>query len=406
MGEKKDKGSMTALIGAAFLMATSAIGPGFLTQTATFTGQFKSAFALVIVATILLDVTTQLNIWSVIGVSGMRGQDIANKVVPGLGYFIACLVALGGLVFNIGNVGGGATGLNVMFGLPVKAGCIISGAIGILIFLSKDAKEGMDKLTKYLGTMMILVVLYVVFKSKPPVGEAVAGIASFDQAPDLVLPLITLLGGSCGGYIAFSGAHRLLDAGYKGEKDLPKVRQSVLMGVGVSGTMRILLFLAVLGVVTAMPEIVGSEGWVASPPAEAFRAGAGVIGYKIFGLVIFFAATTSIIGAAYTSVSFLKTLHPFIMENEKWFVIGFIAVSTVVMTLLGQPATLLVLAGAVNGLILPLTLLTVLAASRNKKIVGENYKHPTILLVLGIVAVVLTGIGAVRSLPNILTIVG
>ena len=52
----------------------------------------------------------------------MRGQDIANKVVPGLGYFIACLVALGGLVFNIGNVGGGATGLNVMFGLPVKAG--------------------------------------------------------------------------------------------------------------------------------------------------------------------------------------------------------------------------------------------------------------------------------------------
>lgn len=406
MGEKKDKGNMTALIGAAFLMATSAIGPGFLTQTATFTGQFKSAFALVIVATILLDVTTQLNIWSVIGVSGMRGQDIANKVIPGLGYFIACLVALGGLVFNIGNVGGGATGLNVMFGLPVKAGCIISGAIGILIFLSKDAKEGMDKLTKYLGTMMILVVLYVVFKSKPPVGEAVAGIASFDQAPDLVLPLITLLGGSCGGYIAFSGAHRLLDAGYKGEKDLPKVRQSVLMGVGVSGTMRILLFLAVLGVVTAMPEIVGSEGWVASPPAEAFRAGAGVIGYKIFGLVIFFAATTSIIGAAYTSVSFLKTLHPFIMENEKWFVIGFIAVSTVVMTLLGQPATLLVLAGAVNGLILPLTLLTVLAASRNKKIVGENYKHPTILLVLGIVAVVLTGIGAVRSLPNILTIFG
>ncbi len=406
MGEKKDKGNMTALIGAAFLMATSAIGPGFLTQTATFTGQFKSAFALVIVATILLDVTTQLNIWSVIGVSGMRGQDIANKVVPGLGYFIACLVALGGLVFNIGNVGGGATGLNVMFGLPVKAGCIISGAIGILIFLSKDAKEGMDKLTKYLGTMMILVVLYVVFKSKPPVGEAVAGIASFDQAPDLVLPLITLLGGSCGGYIAFSGAHRLLDAGYKGEKDLPKVRQSVLMGVGVSGTMRILLFLAVLGVVTAMPEIVGSEAWVASPPAEAFRAGAGVIGYKIFGLVIFFAATTSIIGAAYTSVSFLKTLHPFIMENEKWFVIGFIAVSTVVMTLLGQPATLLVLAGAVNGLILPLTLLTVLAASRNKKIVGENYKHPTILLVLGIVAVVLTGIGAVRSLPNILTIFG
>ena len=104
----------------------------------------------------------------------------------------------------------------------------------------------MDKLTKYLGTMMILVVLYVVFKSKPPVGEAVAGIASFDQAPDLVLPLITLLGGSCGGYIALLRSPQTSGRSYKGEKDLPKVRQSVLMGVGVSGTMRILLFLAVL----------------------------------------------------------------------------------------------------------------------------------------------------------------
>ena len=404
--EKKKNNNMTVLLGAAFLMATSAIGPGFLTQTATFTGQYGSIFAMVIVCTILLDITTQLNIWSIIGVSGMRGQDIANKVLPGLGYFIAFLVALGGLVFNIGNVGGAATGLNVMFGLPIQAGTIIGGAIGILIFLSKDAKAGMDRMTKYLGSIMIIVVLFVAFKSKPPVGEAVSSLVKFSEAPGLVFPMITLLGGSCGGYITFSGAHRLLDAGYAGKKDLPKVRQSVLMGIGVSGTMRILLFLAVLGVVTAMPQVVGSDAWVASPPAAAFKAGAGNIGYFIFGLVIFFAACTSIIGAAYTSVSFLKTLHPFIMKNEKWFVIGFIAVSTFIMTLLGQPATLLVLAGSVNGLILPLTLLTILLASRRKDIVGEDYKHPMILIVLGIGVVLLTGYSGIKALPKILTIFG
>lgn len=406
MGEKKDSKNMTTLLGAAFLMATSAIGPGFLTQTATFTGQFGSIMALAIVCTILLDVTTQLNIWSIIGVSGMRGQDIANKVLPGLGYFIAFLVALGGLVFNIGNVGGAATGLNVMFGLPVKGGIIISGAIGILLFLSKDAKAGMDKLTKYLGTVMILVVLFVAFKSKPPVGTAVESLASFSKMPVLLFPIITLLGGSCGGYITFSGAHRLLDAGYSGVKDLPKVRQSVLMGVSVSGVMRILLFLAVLGVVTAMPNVMSTPEWASSPPAEAFKAGAGIIGYKIFGLVIFFAACTSIIGAAYTSVSFLKTLHPFILKNEKWFIIAFIAVSTVIMTILGQPAVLLVLAGSVNGLILPLTLLVIILASRNKAIVGEEYKHPPILIILGILVVLLTGYAGIKALPQILTIFG
>lgn len=397
--EKKGKSNMTALIGAAFLMATSAIGPGFLTQTATFTGQYKSVFAFVIICTILLDVTTQLNIWSVIGVSGMRGQDIANKVLPGLGYAIAFLVALGGLAFNIGNVGGCALGLNVLFGVPVVWATPVAGILGVLLFLSKDAKSGMDKLTKWLGTIMILTVLYVAVKSHPPVGEAVASVFNPGDVGLLVFPMITLLGGSCGGYITFSGAHRLLDAGYSGKKDLGQVRKSVLMGVSVSGTMRILLFLAVLGVVTANPGVTLDPS---NPAADAFKMGAGMIGYKIFGLVLTFAAITSVIGAAYTSVSFLKTLHPFIMKNEKWFIIGFITVSTLIMTFLGKPAALLVLAGSLNGLILPITLLTILLASRNKKIVGDDYKHPTILIVLGIGVVLLTGFAGIKALPSIL----
>lgn len=398
MGEKKkSNANTTALIGAAFLMATSAIGPGFLTQTATFTGQYGSIFALAIICTILLDVTTQLNIWSIIGVSGMRGQDIANKVVPGLGYFIAFLVSLGGLVFNIGNVGGAATGFNIVFGFPLKVGTVVAGVIGILIFLSKDAKNFMDKLTKYLGSIMIVTVLYVAFRSKPPVVEAISSVGHLNEFPNLVFPIITLLGGSCGGYITFSGAHRLLDAGFSGTKDLPPRSP-----FRINGHQRIGRY-ENFTVPRSFRRCYSNSGscWkrsrVASPPAAAFKAGAGIIGYKIFGLVILFAAITSIIGAAYTSVSFLKTLHPFIMENEKWFVIGFIAVSTVIMTLLGQPATLLVLAGSVNGLILPITLLVILLASRRKDIVGEDYKHPTVLIVLGVCVVLLTGYSGING---------
>ncbi|MEG1577057.1 MAG: divalent metal cation transporter, partial [Clostridium sp.] len=232
-----------------------------------------------------------------------------------------------------------------------------------------------------------------------PVGEAVASVFNPGDVGLLVFPMITLLGGSCGGYITFSGAHRLLDAGYSGKKDLGQVRKSVLMGVSVSGTMRILLFLAVLGVVTANPGVTLDPS---NPAADAFKMGAGMIGYKIFGLVLTFAAITSVIGAAYTSVSFLKTLHPFIMKNEKWFIIGFITVSTLIMTFLGKPAALLVLAGSLNGLILPITLLTILLASRNKKIVGDDYKHPTILIVLGIGVVLLTGFAGIKALPSIL----
>ena len=52
MSEKKKSGG--ALLGAAFLMATSAIGPGFLTQTATFTGQYQESFGFVILVSVIL----------------------------------------------------------------------------------------------------------------------------------------------------------------------------------------------------------------------------------------------------------------------------------------------------------------------------------------------------------------
>lgn len=94
------------LIGAAFLMATSAVGPGFLTQTATFTQSLLASFGFVILVSILLDIGAQLNIWRIIAVSEQRAQDIANRVFPGAGYFLALLIVMGGLAFNIGNVGG------------------------------------------------------------------------------------------------------------------------------------------------------------------------------------------------------------------------------------------------------------------------------------------------------------
>ena len=55
-----------------------------------------------------------------------------------------------------------------------------------------------------------------------------------------------------------------------------------------------------------------------------------------------------------------------------------------------------------NGLILPITLGTMLAASRNKNIVGENYKHPTILIVLGIVVTLLAAYTGIKAVPGIM----
>lgn len=394
---KEKQNSRGALLGAAFLMATSAIGPGFLTQTAKFTGDYQASFGFVILVSILLSVIVQLNVWRVLCVTGLRGQDVANKLLPGLGYVVAALVVLGGLVFNIGNVGGAALGFNTLIGLPVEVACVLSGAIAIVVFLLKDAMNAMDTITKILGGVMIVVIFILIIIVNPPVGQALKETFVPSTGYTKLFPaILTLLGGTVGGYITFSGAHRLIDAGITGKENLKEINKSSIMGMLIASIVRVFLFLAVLGVVV--------KGVVLNPDnpaADAFKLGAGEIGYRFFGLVLLCAAVSSIIGAAYTSVSFLKTFSKTIQKHEKWVIIGFIALSTLIMTVIGKPATLMVLAGALNGLILPITLGVCLLASQKKRIVGDDYRHPVWLLVLGVVVVLLSAYLGITSLSGL-----
>ncbi|WBW49873.1 divalent metal cation transporter [Peptoniphilus equinus] len=396
---EKKKANWSVLLGAAFLMATSAIGPGFMTQTAKFTSDLKVDFAFVILVSIIMSYIAQLNVWKVIAVSRLRGQDIANKVLPGLGYVIAFLVALGGLAFNIGNVGGAGLGLNVIFGIDPKLGAVIGAIIAVIIFTSKSAGNAMDKLTQILGAAMIILIAFVAVKTAPPVGEAAAhAVAPTDMAATLPA-VLTLLGGTVGGYIVFSGGHRLIDAGVVGEENLSEVNKSATLGIAVALIVRILLFLAVLGVVTA-----GGQLDPENIAASAFRISSGEIGYKIFGVVFTAAALTSIVGCAFTSVSFLKTLFGPIGRNANLTTIIFIVVSALIFVIIGQPQTLLVVVGALNGLILPITLAVMLIASKKTSIVG-TYKHSNVLFILGWIVTALSAyLGVTTMVSNLSTL--
>lgn len=115
------------------------------------------------------------------------------------------------------------------------------------------------------------------------------------------------------------------------------------------------------------------------------------------------AAITSVIGAAYTSVSFIKTFSTSIARHEKAVIIGFILVSTLVFSLVGQPVKILVLVGSLNGLILPITLATILVAAYRKNIVGD-YKHPLWMTIFGGLVVVMmaymSGYTLINTLPK------
>ncbi len=370
----------STLIGAMFLMATSAIGPGFITQTTEFTAALGAAFAFAILVSILVDVAIQLNIWRVIGVSGRRAHELGNSVLPGLGWLMSVLIVTGGLVFNVGNIAGTGLGTDAMFGLDPTIGGVISAAIAIAIFLSRRAGVAMDRIVVVLGALMILLTGYVAFTSGAPVGEALKNAVAPETVD--VLAITTLIGGTVGGYITYSGAHRLVDSGVTGPGHIRDITRGSITGILITGLMRVLLFLAILGVVAG-----GVSLATDNPPATAFEAASGEVGLRLFGIVLWAAAITSVIGASYTSVSFLASATKVARRRRSTLVIVFILVSTAAFVLVGEaPADLLVFAGAFNGILLPVGVGVMLWVAWRRRDLLHGYRYPAWLLSIGVLA--------------------
>jgi len=395
---ERGAGRLRVLLGAAFLMATSAIGPGFLTQTVVFTAQLGASFGFAILVSVLFDLGAQLNIWRVLVAARAPAQTIANRLLPGLGHGLGILVALGGFAFNIGNVAGAGLGLDALLGLPVKAGAALSAAIAIALFLSREAGRAMDRFAQIMGGGMIVLAGYVAVASHPPLGEAAVRTVLPIRLD--VLAIVTIVGGTVGGYITFAGGHRLLDAGIAGPEAVGQATRSAGLGIGVASLMRVVLFLAALGVVSK-----GLALDPGNPPASVFRLAAGQLGYRLFGAVMWAAAITSVVGSAYTSVSFIRTLRSSWQERSAPLIIGFIVVSTAVFLAVGRPVAILILVGALNGLILPVSLGAMLVASRRPSLLG-GYRHPALLTAAGaVVATAMAGLGIytlVTEIPRLL----
>ena len=394
-----------SLTAAVFLMATSAIGPGFITQTATFTSTLGAAFAFGILASILIDFVVQLNIWRVVTLTRMRASDLANTALPGSGYLLTVLVVIGGLFFNIGNIGGTGLGLNALVGLDPKWGGLLSALFALGLFLSRRAGVAFDRLVIVAGVVMIALTVYVAFVSSPPVGEALRQTVFPDQAD--FATITTIVGGTVGGYITYAGAHRLLDKGMTGPENLGAVSRAALTGIAVTGVMRFVLFLAVLGVVASGIQI-DLSGGSANPAAQAFEAAAGTMGLQLFGAILWVAALTSVIGAAYTSVSFLTVFKAGMSERARDIAtVAFIGVSLVLyLVITTPPAKMLVFVGGLNGLILPIGFSIVLYAAWARSDLMGGHRYPRWLLGLGVLVCALTWYMGYKSIGPIFALLG
>ncbi len=386
----------TAMLGAMFLMAVSAVGPGFITQTSEFTLQLGAAFAAAILISVIVDIAIQMNVWRTLGVSGLYAQELGNRILPGLGWALAGLIFFGGIVFNVGNIVSAKPGRAGDDGpgpadrrrrvcahrhgdLPVEAG---RGRPGQDRGRLRRRAHPPDGLHGHRHQPAGREAALQTFAPTLPEGE---GLSTF------FFVTTTLIGGTVGGYITYAGAHRVIASGHTGPENARTIARTSVMGIIVASVIRYLLFLAILGVVTAYSvaqiEGTGQDNVAAS----AFLLVLGEWGLRVFRVAFWVAAITSILGATYTSVSFITTQKTSPRVRAAMF-IGFLALTCGIYLILGQaPATLLIMAGAFNGAVLPLGFAVILIAAWFKRdtLLG-GYNYPKWLLISGTVIWLLT----------------
>jgi len=211
-----------------------------------------------------------------------------------------------------------------------------------------------------------------------------------------------LIGGTVGGYIVFAGVHRLIDAGHTGPENIDYLTRSSVTGIIVTGIMRVLLFLAVLGVVAT-----GVTLSKDNTAADVFYQAAGEFGRRAFGLVLWAAGLSSVIGASFTSVSFM-TKQGFDPKKRTMFTVAFIVASAAIFLALGgtPPQKVLLFAGAFNGLILPIGFAVVLFVGIFRRDLLHGYKPPVWMLTIGVLVLGLTlymGWSSISKLPEIIS---
>lgn len=136
--------------------------------------------------------------------------------------------------------------------------------------------------------------------------------------------------------------------------------------------------------------------------ADAFHVAAGGIGLRIFGIVLWSAGLTSVIGASYTSISFVtRTRTP--ERTRSVATIVFILVCAIAYGVLNKaPQALLIFAGAFNGIILPIGFTVVLIVTIWRRDLLRGYAFPRWLRIAGIAAWVITlflGYAALSQMP-------
>ncbi|MCJ1778700.1 Nramp family divalent metal transporter [Mammaliicoccus sciuri] len=398
MTEKRER-SKFSIFGPGMIITASFVGPGTVTTMtqggAGFGYSVLWAVVFSIIATIALqEMVARLALVTNEGL-GEAIRDIFNHQLLKLitVWFSMIAVAVGCAAYISGDLLGTSLGAAYLLGIPENYIAPVIGIVILLIGLS-GSYDLIEKVMTVLVLIMGIIFITTVIVIQPDFGAVLKG-AFIPSIPNgSLLTIIALIGTTVVPYNFFIHASSIHER-FNGIKDLKTVRIDTIVAIGLGG----LISAAIL--ITAGTLIHGKEVSSIVELSEPLKPILGDFAPIFMSVGLFSAGLSSAIaspmGAAATISSCLRWEGG--VKSKKYrLVFAIVIFIGIITSSLGfEPLEVLLIAQALNGIILPLIAILIFVILNKKNMMGK-FANGIVLNIIGLFVVLVVSFLGVYSL--------
>ncbi|MBF9298252.1 Nramp family divalent metal transporter [Mammaliicoccus sciuri] len=398
MTEKRER-SKFSIFGPGMIITASFVGPGTVTTMtqggAGFGYSLLWAVVFSIIATIALqEMVARLALVTNEGL-GEAIRDIFNHQLLKLitVWFSMIAVAVGCAAYISGDLLGTSLGAAYLLGIPENYIAPVIGIVILLIGLS-GSYDLIEKVMTVLVLIMGVIFITTVIVIQPDFGAVLKG-AFIPSIPNgSLLTIIALIGTTVVPYNFFIHASSIHER-FNGIKDLKIVRIDTIVAIGLGG----LISAAIL--ITAGTLIHGKEVSSLVELSEPLKPILGDFAPIFMSVGLFSAGLSSAIaspmGAAATISSCLRWEGG--VKSKKYrLVFAIVIFIGIITSSLGfEPLEVLLIAQALNGIILPLIAILIFVILNKKNMMGK-FANGIVLNIIGLFVVLVVSFLGVYSL--------
>jgi NRAMP (natural resistance-associated macrophage protein)-like metal ion transporter len=375
-------------MGPGLVVTAAFIGPGTVT-TCSVSGASYSYVLLwaltfsIIVTLVLQEMSARLSIITGYPLGAAIRERKSMKIFAALLVIVG--IGVGCAAFETGNITGAVLGLESLLPMPTWAWASIIVAISFfLLYIGKY--KIIENVLKLLVAIMGVAFIADMFVAKPDWQMVTKSLVIPNIPPGSLLLVIGLIGTTVVPYNLFLHPSIIKEKNWKGSEGLKNMRFDTIISVLLGGLFSWAIIITSAAVLHPLGVTVTSAGDMAIQLEPLLGKAAS----SLFAIGLFSAGITSTITAPLAGAYAITQSLGWDVSIKDWrfrmfwMIIMFTGFG---FTVIGRsPVEAIIIAQAVNGVLLPMIAILLLIMMNKKKMLGR-YKNKLVLNIIGIIAV-------------------